>query len=77
MEYYLMNRSTDPKIIGKFPQLEKMFDGFHGFYRYEAWGLFSDRRQTPMERVTGFKLYYHAKAIDWIAAAQLLFPSAP
>lgn len=72
MEYHLIHRSSNLKVIGKFPQLEKMFDGYHGQYRYEAWGLLSPRRHSPMEKVTGFKLYYHAKVIDWIAAAQIL-----
>ena len=70
MQYFIMKPSTDFKVIGKYPQLEKMFDGFNGQYRYEAWGLFSDRRQKPMEYLKGFKLYYHAKAIDWVKAAQ-------
>lgn len=68
MQYFYMKYSSDPKIIGKFPQLEKMFDGYHTDFKHEAWGL-SERRHVPMEKVAGFKLYYHAKAIDWIAAA--------
>lgn len=70
MQYFFMRFSTDPKVIGTFPQLEKMYTGFHGHYRYEAWGLFSERRQIPMERITGFKLYHHAKVTDWVSAAQ-------
>jgi hypothetical protein len=70
MNFFIMKPTADSTIIGKYPQLEKMFDGFHGFYRYEAWGLQSDRRQTPMEHLAGFKLYYHAKVTDMVSAAQ-------
>jgi hypothetical protein len=69
MKFYILSDTSDTKIIGKYPQLEKMFTGFHGHYRYEAWGLHSDRRQTPMEHLVGFKLYYHAKVTDMVSSA--------
>ena len=77
MDYYFMKFSSDSKIIGKnFPQLEKMFDGFHALRRYEAFGLFNEVRHTPMEKVTGFELKYHAKLTDWVSAAQFGTDSA-
>ena len=77
MNYYIMKYATDPKIIGSnFPQLEKMFDGFHALRRYEAFGLFNEVRHTPMEKVTGFELKYHAKLTDWVSAAQFGTDSA-
>ncbi|MBP6812507.1 MAG: hypothetical protein KA138_13355 [Saprospiraceae bacterium] len=68
MEYFFLNHSTDLKVIGKFPQLEKMFDGYNAKRRFEAWGLFSENRDTPMSSVSGFELKYHAKLTDWISA---------
>jgi hypothetical protein len=69
---YFLGRSTDISIIGsKYPQLEKMFDGFYADYWYEAFGIKSPRRQTPMEQVSGFRLYYHAKVTDWISGASI------
>ena len=77
MNYYIMKYATDPKIIGSnFPQLEKMFDGFHALRRYEAFGLFNEVRHTPMEKVTGFELKYHARVTDWVSAAQFGTDSA-
>lgn len=51
MEYYFLEESVDLKIIGKYPQLEKMFDGFHMLRRYEAFGLHSEIRKVPMKRL--------------------------
>jgi len=71
MNYYIMKYATDPKIIGSnFPQLKKMFDGFHALRRYEAFGLFNDVRHVPMDKVLGFELNYHARVTDWVSAAQ-------
>lgn len=71
MDYYFMDFSTDTKIIGsKFPQLNKMFDGFNALRRYEAFGLHSDHRNTPMKKVTGFELNYHSKVTDWITQSK-------
>jgi len=59
MDYYIMKFSTDLKIIGNnFPQLKKMFNGFHALRRYEAFGLFNDIRHVPMDKVVGFELDY-------------------
>ena len=77
MDYYFMKFSTDSKIIGSnYPQLKKMFDGFHALRRYEAFGLFNDVRHVPMEKVVGFELNYHAKVTDWVSAAQFGADSA-
>lgn len=76
MDYYFLQQSTDLSVIGKYPQLEKMFDGFNMKRNYEAWGLYSDVRRTPMEKVSGFQLKYHAKVTDWVSAAQFGTDSA-
>lgn len=71
-----MNETSETKIIGKFPQLEKMFVGFHGLYRYEAWGLFNSRNSAPMKQVKGFDMKYHSKMTDWISFVQVGFGAA-
>ena len=71
-----MKESADLKIIGKFPQLEKMFDGFHAHFRYEAWGLFNSRSPIPMKKVTGFELKHHARLTDWISFVHVGFGAA-
>lgn len=71
MDFFFLKESADLKIVGKYPQLEKMFDGFHGQYRYEAWGLFNSRTTVPMKKATGFELKYHAKMTDWVSFVQV------
>lgn len=76
MKFYFMKESADLKTIGKYPQLEKMFDGFHAHYPFEAWGVFNSRNKVPMEKATGFKMKYHAKMTDWISFVQVGFGAA-
>ena len=76
MEFYFLRDTSDTKIIGKFPQLEKMFDGFHGQHIFEAWGLFNSRTSVPMKAVKGFEIKYHAKMTDWISFVQVGFGAA-
>ncbi len=76
MDYFFMTDSADSKIVGKFPQLEKMFDGFNALRRFEVWGLHSELRKTPMENISGFQLKHHSKLTDWISFVQVGFGSA-
>lgn len=71
MDFYFLKESADLKMVGKYPQLEKMFNGFHFQYRYEAWGLYNSRTQIPMKKATGFEMKYHAKMTDWISFVQV------
>lgn len=69
-----MKDSIDLKIIGKkYPQLEKMHDGFHAKHLYAPWGLDPEWCPTPMSMLTGFRLKYHSKVTDWISFVALGF----
>lgn len=70
MRYHFFTGSADLKVVGKFPQLEKMFDGFNMLRRYEAFGIVGEERTAPKEKLQGFRLKYHAKMTDLISAAQ-------
>lgn len=55
MDYFILKSSVDLKIVGKYPQLEKMFDGFNALRRYETWGIIDGKQaKEPMKKITGF-----------------------
>lgn len=80
MEYFIMSKSSDPKIIGpKYPQCEKMCGEERGEYYYPApwsvWKIPSEGELKISPKVDCFELKYHAKVTDLISAVQLSAPS--
>lgn len=74
MDFYIMKYSADLKIVGKFPQMEKMFDGFNALEVYEAWGIIGGKQvKEPIKQISGFKLRYHSKLTDLISFVQVGF----
>ncbi|MBK8921797.1 MAG: hypothetical protein IPM81_09830 [Saprospirales bacterium] len=76
MEYFIMSKSTDPKVIGpKYPQCEKMCGEERGEYYYPApwsvWNIPSEGELKVLPKVDCFELKYHAKVTDLISAIQL------
>ncbi|MBK8922395.1 MAG: hypothetical protein IPM81_12975 [Saprospirales bacterium] len=76
MEYFIMSKSTDPKVIGpKYPQCEKMCGEERGEYYYPApWSVSkipSEGELKVLPKVDCFELKYHAKVTDLISAIQL------
>jgi hypothetical protein len=77
MDYFFMELDPNPQTVGKSPQIEKEYDGFHVKRPYAAWGVQGtnpttaafqaayDNGTTPT-LLKGFKLRYHSKPIDWI-----------
>ncbi len=76
MEYFIMSKSTDPKVIGpKYPQCEKMCGEEKGEYYYQApysvWKIPLEGELKTEPKVDCFELKYHAKVTDLISATQL------
>lgn len=73
----MFSNSPDLKVVGKYPQLDKMFDGFNANRRHEAWGIIDyAQKKEPMKKTTGFKLRYHSKLTDWISFVHVGFGAA-
>lgn len=62
--FFFLTCASDGKIVGKYPQQEKLHDGFHISSPYAIWEKHQD---DPNFIVTGLTLKYQAKATDYIS----------
>lgn len=75
MEYFFLKTSTDPKVIGKYPQSEKMCGEEFGKYDYRMpysvrW-IPSEGTLKTKPKVDCFELKHHAKTTDLISTVQV------
>jgi|GEM_PF-6669985 len=75
MEYFFLKKSTDLKVIGKYPQSEKMCGEDVGHYDYRLpysvrW-IPSEGELKTSPKVDCFELKHHAKATDLISTVQV------
>jgi hypothetical protein len=84
MDYFFMELDPNPKTVGKSPQIEKEYDGFHVRRPYAAWGVQDINPTTAALQAArdsgaaptllkGFKLRHHSKSTDWVSVGALSY----